>query len=302
MTQRRDVSFSSSGQICRGWLFLPAVGGNGKPPLIVMGHGLGAVKEMGLESYAECFVAQGYACLVFDYRHFGASDGEPRQLLDIHKQLQDWQAAVDFAHTLPEVDGKRLVLWGTSFGGGHVLVTGSRNPDVAAIIAQCPFTDGLASALAIDLKTSFKLTALALLDALGSLLGRKPIYIPLAAAPGVLAMMNTADAESGYLTLVPKGFSFRNEVAARVVLRIIGHSPGRIARTSKIPTLLCVCAKDSVAPAKATLRHAAKMPAAQVQLYPVGHFDIYSGEGFASVITDQTAFLARSVPVGLGQV
>lgn len=295
MLQRQDIAFESSGQICRGWLFLPATSGTGKPPVIVMAHGLGAIKEMGLEAYAQRFVAAGYACLVFDYRHFGASDGEPRQLLDIGKQLADWQAAIDHARNLPAVDGSRMALWGSSFGGGHVLVAGTRNPQVKAVIAQCPFTDGVASALAIDIKTSLQLSALAMADALGALCGRQPIYVPLAAAPGELAMMNTPDAKSGYLGLVPKGLAFRNEVAARVVLGIFLHAPGRIARASSVPSLLCICATDSVAPAGASLKHAAKIAKGEVKLYQLGHFDIYAGQGFEAVITDQLEFLQRFV-------
>ena len=297
MTQRQDISFESSGQSCRGWLFLPSTATYRKPPVIVMAHGLGAIKEMGLQAYVQRFVAEGYACLVFDYRHFGTSDGEPRQLLDISKQLADWQAAIDFARDLPAVDGSRMALWGSSFGGGHVLVAGTRNPQVAAVIAQCPFTDGVASALAMDVKSSMQLSALAIADALGALAGRQPIYVPLAAAPGELAMMNTPDAKSGYLGLVPKGQAFRNEVAARVVLDIFRHTPGRIARASTVPNLLCVCAADSVAPAKASLKHAAKIPKGEVKRYQLGHFDIYAGKGFEAVIADQLEFIKRQLPV-----
>jgi dienelactone hydrolase len=296
MTPRKDISFQSGGQTCRGWLFLPDAG-NAKPPLIVLGHGLGAVKEMGLDAYAERFTARGYACLAFDYRHFGASDGEPRQLLDIDQQLQDWQSAIDYARALPEVDGKRVVLWGSSFGGGHALVAGSRDTRVAAIISQCPFTDGIASALTVDFRTSIKLTVLALLDAAGALFGRKPIYVPLAAAPGELGLMNSHDAESGYLALVPKNFTFRNETAARVLLHIIGYCPGRIGRGIRSPTLLCVCDTDTVAPARATLRHARKIKTAEVKVYHDGHFDIYVGDSFERVIADQIDFLTRKVPV-----
>ena len=297
MSQRQDIAFTSAGQVCRGWLFLPASNAGDKPPVVVMAHGLGAVKEMGLEAYALRFVAAGYACLVFDYRHFGSSEGEPRQLLDIDRQLHDWQAAIDFARCLPQVDGRRMALWGSSFGGGHVLVTGTRNPQVAAVIAQCPFTDGLASALVLPPRASIRLSALALLDTVGSWFGRKPVYVPLAAAPGELAMMTSSDAKSGYLGLVPEGLAFRNETAARLVLKLIWHSPGRIARASKVPSLLCVCSKDTVAPASATLRHAAKMPHGEVREYPLGHFDIYAGTGFEQVMADQLEFLQRQLPI-----
>ena len=33
----------------------------------------------------------GFAALVFDYRHFGASTGEPRNLVDIGRQHDDWR-------------------------------------------------------------------------------------------------------------------------------------------------------------------------------------------------------------------
>ena len=49
---------------------------------------------MRLDTFAERFAAAGYSCLVFDYRHFGDSDGAPRQLLSIRRQLDDWAAAI----------------------------------------------------------------------------------------------------------------------------------------------------------------------------------------------------------------
>ena len=36
-------------------------------------HGLSANKTMKLAPYAEAFTTAGYACVVFDYRRFGAS-------------------------------------------------------------------------------------------------------------------------------------------------------------------------------------------------------------------------------------
>jgi hypothetical protein len=58
---------------------------------------------------------------VFDYRHFGASDGQPRQLIDIAGQLDDYRAAICFARSLRGVNAKRIALWGTSLSGGHVI-------------------------------------------------------------------------------------------------------------------------------------------------------------------------------------
>jgi pimeloyl-ACP methyl ester carboxylesterase len=89
---------------------------------------------------------------------------------------------------------------------------------------------------------------------------------------------------------------FRNDVPARVALEIPLDAPGRLAQKVRCPILFCVCDDDSVAPASATLRHAAKAPRGEVRRYPVGHFDIYVGEAFERVVADQLAFLEEHVP------
>ncbi|MFC8179546.1 alpha/beta hydrolase [Rhodococcus sp. NPDC057297] len=286
---RVDVRFPSGGIECAAWFYQ----GSSDAPVVVMGHGLGGVKEMRLDAFAEKFVAKGYSCLVFDYRHFGGSDGEPRQLLDIDEQLEDWAAAIAFARTRAE----KIVLWGTSFGGGHVIVAAARDGHVAAVISQCPFTDGLASAMATNPLVAVRVTARALRDRLGSALGRSPRTIPLAGRPGSTALMSSADALDGYLALLPRGASFRNEVLARVGLDIPLRRPGRHASNVTCPILFTVCETDTVAPAKATLRHAARAPLGEVMSYPDGHFAIYVGDAFERVVADQVAFLQRVVPV-----
>ena len=42
--------------------------------------------NFGLARYAQRFAAAGFAVLVFDYRHFGASDGWARQLIRVGRQ------------------------------------------------------------------------------------------------------------------------------------------------------------------------------------------------------------------------
>src|SRR5260370_41526486 len=81
------------------------------------------MKEMFLDQYAEVFVKDGLGVLVYDNRCFGASDGEPRQEIDPMAQVRDYQHAITFARTLPEVDKDRLGIWGTSYTGGDTLVS-----------------------------------------------------------------------------------------------------------------------------------------------------------------------------------
>jgi len=298
MSERLEVHFPSGDEKCQAWLYLPA--GAQPHPVIVMAHGLGGIRQMRLDAYAERFAAAGYACLVFDYRHFGGSEGEPRQLLDITLQLADWAAAIAYARSRADLDPARVVLWGTSFGGGHAIVATARDGGIAATIAQCPFTDGPASVLAMDPRSSVKVTARAVRDLIAAGLGRSPVMVPTAGLPGSAALMTAPDAVPGYLGLVDdeaRAAGFDNQVAARVVVDIVRHRPGRKAEEVRCPILFSVCETDSVAPAKATLRHARRAPRGEVRLYPEGHFDIYVGEPFERVVADQLAFLTNRVPV-----
>lgn len=286
------------GDRCAATLYLPATAGDVRPPVIVLAHGLGAIRAMGLAAYAERFTAAGYACLVFDYRHFGDSDGAPRHLLSPRKQRADWAAALRAVRQLPQVDGNRIVAWGTSFGGGHVISTAATRPaGLVAAIAQCPFTDGLASTLAVHPVSSVKATVAGIRDVVAKLLGRTPHLIATAGPRYGTALMTAPDAESGYLALVPPGVEFRNEVAARVVFDILRDRPGRHTARIEVPTLFAVCETDSVAPAKPTLRCAARAPRGEIRTYADGHFDIYRGAGFERVVADQLDFLRRHVPV-----
>lgn len=301
---RSDVTFPSGADHCAAWLYTPeAATGRGRDqraqarPIIVMAHGLGGVKEERLDAFAERFTKAGYACLVFDYRYFGASTGEPRQLLDIEAQRADWRAAVTFARTLPDVDPERVVVWGTSFGGGHVIVTAADDPRIAAAISQCPFTDGLASGFAMSPATSVKVTALALRDLLGARLGRSPLLVPSAGVPHSAALMTAPDAVSGVAALMPEGATHSKDVAARIALQIPLNFPGRRAKDVACPIFFAICERDTVAPAKPTQRYAAQAAQGEIKLYDTGHFDIYVGDWFERNVTDQLDFLTRHVPV-----
>ncbi|MYU06072.1 alpha/beta fold hydrolase [Streptomyces sp. SID8366] len=303
MTTRATIQFPSHGEQCTGWLYLPATATTATtatlPPVIVMGHGLGSVRTMRLDAYAERFAAAGYACLVFDYRHFGESEGQPRQLLDITKQREDFASALAYARSLSSVDGTRLVVWGTSFGGGHAIAVAADDGHASAVIAQCPFTSGFASGMAVPPWTSVRLTALGIVDQVRGLLGAAPLLVPTAGAPGTVALMTAPDAEDGYLNLVPADGAggFDNRAAARISLHLMRDMPGRRAAEITAPILFAVCDADSVAPAGPTLKYARTAPAGEIKLYPEGHFEIYVGEPFERVVADQLDFLARTVPV-----
>jgi uncharacterized protein len=288
---RHDVSFTSGEDTCAAWLYLP----NGiiSPPVVVLGHGLGGTREMRLGAFAERFAAAGIAALVFTYRHFGDSGGQPRQLLSIKRQLADWDAAIAWVKTRRDVDRARVAVWGSSFGGGHSITVAARHPELKAAVAQCPFTDGLASALALGPISSLKLLPAVTRDYVSILLRRAPVMIPIAAPPGSLALMNAPDALPGYEALMPAGTTFVNEAAARVVPTITTYRPGRASKKIKFPILFCVSNTDTVTPPAQTLRYARAAPRGEIRRYEAGHFDFYLGEPFEALVRDQVEFLTR---------
>jgi hypothetical protein len=48
---------------------------------VVMAHGTTGTMNFGVARHAQRLAAAEFAVLVFDYRHFGTSDGQPRQLI-----------------------------------------------------------------------------------------------------------------------------------------------------------------------------------------------------------------------------
>lgn len=274
---------------------------------VVLGHGLGAVADMGLADYAERFAAAGLVAVTFDYRSFGASGGEPRRVLDVGRQLQDWAAVLAAVRGLDGVDRYRVALWGTSFAGGHVFEVARRDGRVAAIVSQCPFTDGLAAfgkdrpdpgpdgpGVVGQLAATASLAGRAVADRLGAVVGRDPVRVGVYGPPGSAALLTAPDCEEGYAALVPEGSTFVNDIAARFVLQVPTYRPGRAIAGLDVPILVHVCDHDSVAPAATAARYAATNPRAEVVHLDCGHFDLYRAPWVDEVRDRQAAFLVEA--------
>lgn len=139
-------------------------------------------------------------------------------------------------------------------------------------MAQCPFTDGIASARTLSPLTFARVGMLAFRDLVCARLRKPAVMVPAVGRPGEVALMNAPDAYAGYLGLVPEGAELRNEVAARIGLKIITYRPGRLAAKVSCPILFCVCETDSVAPAlRACARKFAKQKTSRWHgAYPLG--------------------------------
>ena len=110
-----------------------------KQPLIIMAHGFsGTINGMVADRYADVFYEAGFAVLLYDHYSLGISDGEPRQQINKWVQTRGYLDAINFVETLPEIDATRIALWGDSMSGAEVIVVGSIDPRVKAIVAQVP--------------------------------------------------------------------------------------------------------------------------------------------------------------------
>jgi len=304
MTLRREITFPSGSSTCSAW-YLPASGdalerSSGRP-CVVMAHGFSGTRDGGLLPYAEGFAAAGMDVLIFDYRGFGDSTGMPRQLVSYRRQRADYKAAVAAARAINGVDPERIVLWGTSYSGAHVLAVGAEDPRVAAVVSMTPSVDGLATLIHIaktsGIKAVLRLAAEGLRDLLHAV-GRRPPRMLTAVGPsGSGAFM----AKDGALEMMESLGSptWRNEVCAREAVVFAFNRPAALVRKLQAPVLVQVGDHDTVVPARAALRAAARGGGeVEARRYPVDHFDVYAGTWQGHFLQDQVDFLLHHLNDG----
>jgi fermentation-respiration switch protein FrsA (DUF1100 family) len=271
---RRDLRFPCGDAQCAAWLYLPAAQA---PPVVVMAHGFAGTRDVALPWFAERFARAGIAALVFDYRHFGASGGLPRQIVDPARQLDDWRSAIAWAREQPHLDGRRLALWGSSLGGGHALTVAATEP-VTAVVAQAPLVDSTVEGEA----TFFGIGWLARLllsgwgDLIASAYGGAPLTIA-AIAPGDGVGMIADDAAfAAFTKLEPGAPSYRNAVAARSIFLFDDYNPAASGPTAGMPILLIASPEDRFAPYAAVEAYASRSPQVRIVPFTGDHFDVYS--------------------------
>lgn len=289
MTMRDDIRIPAQDEQIAAYLYRPAVTDRAVP-CVVMAHGFSGTRDDALPGYAEVFRDAGFAVVLFDYRHFGASTGTPRQLLHIGRQRQDYRTVIAWARRLEGVDADRIVAWGTSFSGGTVLAVAAEDPRLAAVIAQAPMTDALASVLQVPPTTVPRVILAAIRDQIGAWRGRPPLTLPAVGAPGTVAAMTSPDAEAGLQAVISPKSLWRNEFAARLMLTFPFNRQGRKATRLQMPVLFCVCDHDTVTPPGPTVAAARRAPRGEIRHYPCGHFDIYHDP---QAKADQVEFLVR---------
>jgi pimeloyl-ACP methyl ester carboxylesterase len=281
---REDLCFLSGSDPCAAWLYRPPAAGADGLPIVVMAHGLSGTRRDRLGAFAARSAEAGLFALVFDHRGFGDSGGEP-DLFHPTRQLEDWQAAIDFARALPGADPDKVATFGSSMGGGNALAAAAGDERVAATISQVPFLDLMRQAH----RSSPRVSARMLLAA-----ARKE-YLPAVGSPREAAFINAPGSAAGWRHVVEIGEDsrWRNRASARWLLGR-PYRPARFASKLHCPWLVCVGEADRVAKPGPAIAAARRAPLGELRTYPgVDHFDIYEGAEHDAVVADQIDFLRR---------
>lgn len=284
---KRDVTFPSQGLNCAGWLYVPDDLEDGEQrPAIVMAHGFSAVKEMYLSNFAEKFEEAGFVVLVFDYRYFGDSEGEPRGRLIPAEQHEDYKNAITWVSQRPEVDHDRVGVWGSSYSGGHVLHLASFDKRIKAAVAQVPLVNGWSNAQRLmrpDIFDEF-------LDAVAQ--DRTARYtegeggsVPVVAPEGQPSALPTPESYEWFTStgesIAP---NWRNEVSLESMEAFLEYDPaGSIQLISPTPLLMVVAEKDTLTPTDMAIAayERALEPKKLVIMEDGKHFDAYTEPGLS---------------------
>ncbi|WP_218780434.1 alpha/beta hydrolase [Bacillus sp. EAC] len=283
--------FLSRGLQCAGTLYLPI--GVNNPAVIIMAHGFAGIRKFRLDAFAERFAEAGVAAFFFDYRNFGDSEGEPRHWVDPKRHQEDYYEALKYVKTLPEVDANRVILWGSSLSGGHVLTIAGKQPSIAAVIAQVPHVSGIPTMLAMKPINLLTAIGAALRDILGNSLFKSHYYSPVIGKPGTFAAMNSEGSWEGYMQFVTPDAQWENKVLARTFLKIPMYSPSHSVHRIQVPSLVIAGSKDTVTPAATTKRAATKIKDVEFHMLDCTHFEPYTGDCFEVNISIQLEFLNK---------
>ena len=96
----------------------------------------GAVKEQSSGLYAQEMAIRGFLTIAFDPSFTGESGGEPRNVASPDINTEDFQAAVDYLSTRPDVDPERVGVIGICGWGGMALNAAAIDTRIKATAAM----------------------------------------------------------------------------------------------------------------------------------------------------------------------
>lgn len=293
---RKDVVFESKGLACRGWMYMPDnIAAGHKVPAIVMAHGFSGVKEQALPGFAEQFAAAGFGVLLFDYRYFGSSDGEPRCQLFPLEMVEDYRNAISWACEQPDVDAERIGVWGTSFSGGLAAYTGTFDKRVKAVVAQVPSLTNPEFRRSMDPARWDSIAAFLLEDRIKRYRTGAVNYMKVVAAAGEPCVLPGEETYEAYMELESVAPNWRNQVTLESLEKVREFDPVSLIHLMAPGALLIIAAEhDSLIPLdtiKAAYRRAADPK--EMIVHPIRHFDVYKDPWLTTAANEAIAWFKK---------
>lgn len=276
-----QLFFESEGSKVAAHLYLPEDANN--VPGIVMCHGFAGIKELLLPNFAERFSAHGYAVLTFDYRGFGESGGESGRLLPA-LQIEDILNAISFMRTCPNVDEKRIALWGTSFGGANAIVAATKDVEICCIAVQLTFGDG-ERVITNGQSAKEKSNLFALIEKMQVRKAKtgKELMVPI---HKVLTDQQSQTFYEGHVAQYP---ALKVKIPFLTVAETLNHKPEQVVGKIKTPILITAAGKDGVNPVEESknLFKLANNPKELFIIENATHYELYSGTYFEQAMAKQ---------------
>lgn len=286
-------TFLSAGVLCAATLHLPDNHDGSALPAILIIHGWGGIQEALTPPFCQAFTKAGFAVMTFDYPGWGDSQGLPRNRINPWQRVRDADAALAHMKSMPEVDTRRVVLWGSSFGGGHTLELAAEHPSLLGAIAQVPMLDGRAALQATPPLQAAKMLSMGLVDLVK--IGN-PLYVPIVAAPGMFSTMDRDDAHKALMqglaqAGIDRSTRYDNRVTASSILTIGLYRPFKRLKDIRVPTLIVGGSRDSVAPFDEDKIRKVNNPYLTMHTLDANHFEPYFEPALSPNLACQLSFL-----------
>lgn len=120
LMQSESISISSDGLALDGSYYWEPEELKDNAPVVIVCSGFTGLKHIHPERFARFLTRQGFLCVGFDYRGFGASEGARGKVL-LEEQVRDIANVVSRISERAREQGRPLVLAGWGMAGGLVL-------------------------------------------------------------------------------------------------------------------------------------------------------------------------------------
>ncbi|CDJ41653.1 hypothetical protein, conserved [Eimeria tenella] len=330
--ERITFSVLSHGKRLHCWLFVPPQPLAKPPPAVVAAYGLGVQKDIAMVPLALALAREGFAAVLFDYRHWGVSEGLPRHAAVPQQQVEDLTALLQHLGApgplSSKLDSSKMALYGASLGGGVVLAAAAElcrrkdplSSSIKAVVAAIPFVSGSKTSSKALQERGLLETARVGLAVVQDLVrsvftAESAVYIPLArsssssssSSSGISAMQLESNEHQIWASRTPlKGQvvdgAWENKLAARSLFWLSRFEVEDLAAEFlEIPTLLIAGSIDTVCPIEAirdlVSRHQKKQSSSKMVLkeFPLRHFDFLTQQNFPILVSNTVQFIKEQI-------